>query len=243
MRISRRQLLIGMSALWPAGAATAKTIWPYQPARETQAIERTTPLLETLYQSKSVTLGAPIFIRIFKQERRLEIFTQNDENTFTLVKTYPICSYSGDLGPKLQQGDMQAPEGFYFITKKSLNPHSSFHLSFNLGYPNAYDRAHGRDGDYLMVHGACSSIGCYAMTDDGIEEIYTQVWSAFDKGQRFIRVHIFPFEMTETNLSAHRDNKWYDFWANLKEGYDHFERQGQPPNVTVQRMRYAFSAR
>jgi len=124
--------------------------------------------------------------------------------------------YSGELGPKFKQGDGQSPEGFYFVKPGQMNPYSSYHLSFDLGYPNTYDRAHGRTGDYLMVHGDCVSIGCYAMTDAGIEEIYTLMGAALKGGQPFVRVHAFPFPMTEENLKRHEGNKNIEFWKNLK---------------------------
>jgi len=182
------------------------------------------------------------FIRIFKAEAELELWTRAEgDAAYSLAKTYPICAYSGDLGPKLKQGDRQAPEGFYWVTRRSLNPHSSYHLSFNLGYPNRYDRAHGRTGDYLMVHGDCVSIGCYAMTDGGIEEIYRTIEASLDTGQTGIRVHIFPFRMTGENMAAHLDHQWYDFWSNLKTGYDMFEVNGAPPNTEVERQTYVFN--
>jgi len=140
----------------------------------------------------------------------------------------------------LREGDGQSPEGFYFIKPTSLNPNSSHHLSFNLGFPNAYDRAHGRTGSFLMVHGACVSIGCYAMTNEGIEQIYADVEAAFDDGQPFIRVHIFPFEMSTENLAKVKDNPNHGFWENLKTGWDHFERNRVPPNVSVLNKAYQF---
>ena len=153
-----------------------------------------------------------------------------------------MCTWSGALGPKLKEGDGQSPEGFYFIKPSSLNPNSSYHLSFNLGFPNAYDRAHGRTGSYLMVHGDCVSIGCYAMTDEGIEKIYAGVEGAFAGGQSFIRVHVFPFEMTEQNLAAKSENPNHGFWTNLKTGWDWFERERIPPNLSVANKTYRFSA-
>ena len=135
---------------------------------------------------------------------------------------------------------LRGPEGFYFVTPGRLNPFSKFHLSFNLGYPNAYDRAHGRTGGALMVHGDCVSIGCYAMTDAGIEEIYALADAAFREGQPFFRVHVFPFRMTDENMARHEKSRWKDFWENLKEGYDFFERSGRPPNVEVRGGRYVF---
>ena len=176
--------------------------------------------------------GAPLFIRIFKKEALLEIWIEK-EGKYVHLKDYPICAYSGQLGPKLKEGDKQAPEGFYRVYPAQLNPRSKFHLAFNLGYPNAYDRAHHRTGSYLMVHGRCTSIGCYAMTDKKIEEIYGLVEAALKNGQAYVPVHIFPFKMEDVMMDSYSESKWYDFWMELKEGYDYFEAEEIPPRVEV----------
>jgi len=185
----------------------------------------------------SSKIGDAVFIRIFKKESLLEVWIRT-ETEYEHLKDYNICAYSGYLGPKLKEGDRQSPEGFYKVKKHQLNPNSKFHLSFNLGYPNKYDKAHGRTGSFLMVHGNCVSIGCYAMTDDKIEEIYDLVESALDKGQKYVQVNAYPFRMTEENMALHSDNKWYDFWMNLKEGYAYFEAEHLPPFVKVENRRY-----
>ena len=187
------------------------------------------PLSRRLEETE-VRKGAPVYIRIFKKEAVLELWVEK-EGRYIPLKFYRICAYSGHLGPKLKEGDKQAPEGFYRVYPRQLNPHSRFHLAFNLGYPNAYDRAHGRTGSYLMVHGDCVSVGCYAMTDEKIEEIYAMVASALKHGQRYVPVHIFPFRMEEETMEAYSDNRWYDFWTELKEGYDYFEAEEIPPRV------------
>lgn len=210
-------------------------------ARSRAAIERVQPTLEAELGDRGLEFGAPIFIRVFKEPRILEVWVEA-KNGFVLFRTYDICTYSGTLGPKLRTGDRQSPEGFYFVTPNRLNPVSRFHLSFNLGFPNAYDRAHGRTGSYLMIHGNCVSIGCYAMTDAAIEEIYALADAALRNGQPFFRVHIFPFEMTAVNLRARRSSRWAGFWRNLKEGYDWFERTRRPPNVDVENGRYVFES-
>ncbi len=155
-------------------------------------------------------------------------------------KTYSICYNSGTLGPKLREGDKQSPEGFYTVGAGQLNPNSDFHLSFNLGFPNEYDRGHRRTGSLLMVHGRCSSAGCYAMTDFRMDEIYTIVESAIIAGQRLVPVHIFPFKMTRANMLKHNKSKWLPFWTNLKEGFDYFEGHRTPPLITVQDKQYQF---
>lgn len=182
--------------------------------------------------------GAPAYLRLFKQESALEVWLQASDGRFRLFKTYPVCAWSGSLGPKLRQGDHQAPEGFYDVGKSQLNPQSRFHLAFNLGFPNAYDRANGRTGDFLMVHGNCVSIGCYAMGDAAIEEIYTLVTAALTHGPTSVPVHIFPFRLTEAALAAQRDNRWHSFWQDLQPAYEQFEQTRQVPRITVAQRRY-----
>lgn len=208
-------------------------------SRSKAAIDRVKPKLMQALKAKGLQYGSPIFIRIFKQPKKLEVWVKK-QTQFVLFKTYPICTYSGTLGPKQKQGDLQSPEGFYFVKPSQMNPYSRFHLSFNLGYPNRYDRAHGRTGSALMVHGSCVSIGCYAMTDEKIEEIYALAEAALRRGQPFFRVHIFPFYMTEENMQSLKTSVWLSFWINLKEGYDFFEREKRPPNVLVKGKRYIF---
>lgn len=185
--------------------------------------------------------GSPVFMRIFKTEMELEVWIKKGK-TFSLYKTYDICTYGGmGLGPKLKQGDGMAPEGFYFVQPKQMNPYSSFHLSFNLGYPNAYDRAYKRTGSALMVHGSCVSIGCYAMTDAYIEEIYLIADAALRTGQPYFRVHIFPFRYSDLSMKLAKQSEWYSFWMNLKTGYDYFETHTIPPNVSVKNKKYFFN--
>lgn len=207
--------------------------------RSRHAILRVGPRLIEALARKELKFGAPVFIRIFKQEGQLELWLRQEE-CYRLFRTYEIAGMSGDLGPKLEEGDLQAPEGFYHVSPARMNPNSDFHLSFNLGYPNAYDRAHGRTGSALMVHGGRVSIGCFAMTDAKIEEIYTLCDAALRGGQKFFRVHCFPFRMTQANMTKHKDSRWFEFWQNLKIGHDWFEQKAVPPNVTVEQKRYLF---
>lgn len=207
--------------------------------RAVKVIERVQPILDKELHKKNLHFGAPVYMRIFKESSELEVWVENNEK-FELFRTYPVCYFSGGLGPKLRRGDLQSPEGFYYVKPGQLNPLSQFHLSFNIGYPNAYDRANGRTGSLLMVHGDCVSIGCYAMTDENIEEIYTLATGAFEGGQPFFRIHIFPFRMTDQNMNKHWGSRWIAFWKNLKEGYDVFEKDKRPPNVTVKNKRYYF---
>ena len=209
--------------------------------RSEKAIANVRLELEKQLSKKSLKLGSAIFIRILKESDSLEVWMESESGRFINFKNYDICTFSGSLGPKIKEGDRQSPEGFYFVKPNNLNPWSRFHLSFNLGFPNQYDRYHGRTGSALMVHGNCVSIGCYAMTDKYIEEIYTLIHFAFESGQPFVRVHAFPFHMTDDNLTQYKNHKWHAFWKNLKEGYDAFENQGRPPNVKVDAGRYVFT--
>lgn len=211
-------------------------------ARSSRAIEGVTPDLEKALAASNMTLGDPVFMRIFKETNELEVWVKPERSEeFKLFKTYEICYYSGDSGPKTKQGDGQSPEGFYFINAGRFNPWSSFHLSLNMGYPNSYERAKGYTGNYLMIHGSCVSIGCYAMTDAGIEEIYTLAHKAVENGQQFFRVHSFPFRMTAENMAKNANHKWISFWENLKTGYDWFEEKKTPPNVNVKSGEYTFN--
>lgn len=207
--------------------------------RSLNAIARVAPSLIRDLESSDLAYGSPVFIRIFKEEKELEVWVKKEE-AFKLFRTYSIVAMSGHLGPKLREGDRQAPEGFYFVTPSRMNPNSRFHLSFNLGYPNRYDRAHSRTGSALMVHGNQVSIGCFAMTDPKIEEIYALADAALRNGQKFFRIHCFPFRMTADNMKKHGESKWIAFWQNLKTGYDFFEKTRQPPNVEVRDKKYFF---
>jgi len=210
-------------------------------AKAERVLTATKPLLLKALHEHGLEYGAPVFIRIFKQSAVLELWLQSSDQRFIHFKDYDICTFSGDLGPKLKEGDNQSPEGFYYVTPSRLNPWSRFHLSFNLGYPNNYDRYHGRTGSALMVHGNCVSIGCYAMTDNNINEIYTLVYAALDAGQPFFRVHAFPFKLEQKNLAKYTNNQWLPFWNNLKQGYDYFNKYKTPPNVNVKNGRYIFN--
>jgi murein L,D-transpeptidase YafK len=190
----------------------------------------------------SMNMSSPIMLRIFKQESELEVWKQTKSGRYALLDTFEICKWSGDLGPKKKEGDRQAPEGFYEITPGLMNPNSSYHLSFNMGYPNKFDRAYGRTGSNLMVHGACSSRGCYAMTDAQVQDIYALARESFKGGQRTFQVQAFPFHMTAENMAKHRDSEHYDFWKMMKRGYDHFEVTKTPPKIEVCEKRYVFDA-
>ncbi|MEZ5461855.1 murein L,D-transpeptidase family protein [Dokdonella sp.] len=208
-------------------------------SRAQQAALRVRPKLDRELSELGLLFGDPVFMRIFKQEKQLELWVESDTGKFVLFRSYPICAYSGGPGPKLRQGDKQAPEGFYSVAAGQLNPNSRYHLAFDLGYPNTYDRLHGRTGDFLMVHGNCVSVGCYAMGDAGIEEIYSMAAAALEGGQRAIEVHAFPFRLDAERIEAWRNAPWFEFWMELKPAYDLFEQTRVPPEIGVRGRHYS----
>src|ERR1700761_1521159 len=211
-------------------------------ATNAKANQPVPPKLLAAMVEKNMDLQSPILVRLFKQEAELEVWKQDRTGRFALLKTYPICRWSGDLGPKVREGDRQAPEGFYAISPTQMNPTSAYYLSFNTGYPNAYDRSLGHTGSELMVHGDCSSRGCYAMTDEQIAEIYALGRESFFGGQRAFQFGAFPFHMTPINMAKHRNNPAMPFWRMIKEGYDHFEITHQEPKVDFCEKHYVFDA-
>ncbi len=186
---------------------------------------------------QGVTEGAPIFIRIFKREFELELWMKRN-GVFHRFTTYPICRWSGTLGPKLRQGDHQTPEGFYTVDQTALNPNSNWFRSFNIGFPNAYDQARNRTGSFIMVHGGCASVGCFAMTNAQMAEIWQLVTAALSAGQKRFQVQVLPFRMSDTTLDAYRDHTNVDFWRSLKAGSDLFDTTLLPPKISVCRTAY-----
>ena len=211
-------------------------------ATNAKANQPVPPKLIADMTAKDMDLQSPILVRLFKQEAELEVWKQDRSGRFALLKTYPICRWSGDLGPKVREGDRQAPEGFYTISPAQMNPQSAYYLSFNTGYPNAFDKALGRTGSQLMVHGDCSSRGCYAMTDEQIAEIYSLGRESFFGGQKSFQLQAYPFQMTPINMAKHRNNPNMPFWKMIKEGYDHFEVTRQEPKVDFCEKKYVFDA-
>jgi murein L,D-transpeptidase YafK len=230
LRQSRRVLAVAGVASALAACATMEM----PPAHLMPLPKETVALLG----KKHIQVQAPIFIRIYKEESELEVWKMRDDGRFYHLKTFPICNWSGQLGPKLREGDRQSPEGFYTITKEQMNPNSNYHLAFNLGFPNPYDKSNRRTGEFLMVHGGCGSSGCYAMTDALMEELYALVREAFNGGQTVVHVHAYPFRMTKQNMAAHAKSEWRGFWRTLKEGHDYFELTRQVPTIAVCNRRY-----
>jgi murein L,D-transpeptidase YafK len=231
--IAARRLSAAVAVILAASAAPALA----ENARADAPIPASTL---ALMEAKNTTPAAPLLIRTYKKEAELEVWKLAKNGRYVHIRTFPICRWSGQLGPKQTQGDRQAPEGFYPIARRQMNPNSHYYLSFDTGFPNAYDKAHGASGAYLMVHGTCSSAGCYAMTDKQIGEIYAIAREAFAGGQRAFQFQAFPFRMTAQNMAKYRTDRNIDFWRQLKEGSDRFEATGEEPVVSVVGGRYAF---
>lgn len=183
----------------------------------------------------------PMMIRVYKQSSELEVWKRTRSGDYALLKTYPICKWSGELGPKVREGDYQSPEGFYDVTPGMLNPKSSYYLAFNVGFPNKFDQALARTGSYLMVHGDCKSVGCFAMTDAGIKEIYALARETFKGGNASFQIQLLPFRMTEANLAMNASSPHAAFWRDLKAGTDIFDATKRPPNWDVCERRYVFN--
>jgi hypothetical protein len=242
-----QQLAALTSPAAPAAPPIATTLPPVQVPAPAPASEPPGPA--------RLGMGSPAYVRIFKREGQLELWLKS-AGRYTLYRTYPICKWSGHLGPKTKEADYQSPEGFYSVSARQLHPHSNYHRAFNVGYPNAFDKQNGRTGGLVMVHGACKSVGCFAMTDKGIEEIYGFVAAALAGGQHEVPVHIFPFHMTETAIAAETGTgglmaflaggggfpQHAEFWRNLKQGYDLFEQTGEPPAAFACGDHYAFGS-
>jgi murein L,D-transpeptidase YafK len=209
------------------------------PAKATKPLP---PELLALLRQNNMPKHSPILVRVFKEEAELEVWKQDTAGRFQILKTYPICRWSGDLGPKLWEGDRQTPEGFYTVTPELMNPHSNYYLAINIGFPNRFDKANHRDGSLLMIHGDCWSSGCYAMTDEQISEIYSLARDSFLGGRPSFQVQAYPFRLTPANLARHRNNPNLAFWKMLKIGNDHFEATHLEPKVDVCNRHYVFDA-
>ncbi len=233
-----RLLILTISLSILSGCVSTKA--PYT-AKINKIRTQKLPKVEKQLAAAHFDPGANMYIRIFKKESVLEAWLRDRKTgKYQLYKAYPICTYSGKLGPKMAQGDHQSPEGFYSITEGMLWPGSQYHLAMNIGYPNEYDEFHSRTGDYIMIHGGCKSEGCYAMTNRVIEEVYLLAEQSMLSGASSVPVHIFPFRMNHLNMVKYMDSPWTPFWLNLKQGYDLFERTYVPPTVAVRNGRYIF---
>jgi murein L,D-transpeptidase YafK len=240
---TRLRWLLGLLALVAGGAVAQRVIKMTETPKSERLAEvqaRVLPGLQAACSRVGFQLGAPVLVRIFKESKELELWMEKG-GSFALFKSYPISNWGhGKLGPKLMEGDGQAPEGFYEVGVRQLNPQSNYHLAFNLGYPNAYDQARGRTGSFLMVHGGSASVGCYAMTDPQIEEIYCLVDAALKEGQGAFQVQCYPFRKTAERLAQVGQDPWLEFWQNLAEGDALFLKTLRPVKVSVRDGRYVF---
>ncbi|MBS1180841.1 MAG: hypothetical protein H6Q99_721 [Proteobacteria bacterium] len=236
-RLARLAGALGVAALLAACQAD-EIGYGYGPKEQRPLPPKTVELMKTL----NMRASSPVLMRIFKEENKFEVWKMNASGRYALLKSYDICRWSGNLGPKVREGDRQAPEGFYPISTGLMNPKSDWYLAFNTGFPNAYDRANGRTGSALMVHGSCSSRGCYAMTDPQIQEIYGLAREAFRGGQKTFQLQAFPFRLDGKNMAKHWNDANMPFWKMLKEGYDTFEMTHLEPKVDVCGRKYVFNA-
>lgn len=236
-RLARLAGALGVAALLAACQAD-EIGYGYGPKEQRPIPAKTLELMKKLDMKAS----SPVLMRIFKEENKFEVWKMNASGRYALLKSYDICRWSGNLGPKVKEGDRQAPEGFYSISPGLMNPKSDWYLAFNTGFPNAYDRANGRTGSALMVHGSCSSRGCYAMTDPQIQEIYALAREAFRGGQKAFQLQALPFRLDGKNMAKHWNDANMPFWKMLKEGYDTFEMTRMEPKVDVCGRKYVFNA-
>ncbi|WP_310598651.1 murein L,D-transpeptidase family protein [Desulfobulbus sp.] len=227
--------LLTIAAL--GGPPPAASVEPPSTPKADQLMSQTKPKIQQELRSKGFALGEPIFVRIFKLPGILEVWMDKGRG-FELFKSYRVCNYSGFLGPKINEGDWQSPEGFYSVSAEQMNPKSSYHLAFDVGYPNEFDMSKNRTGSLIMVHGDCQSVGCFAMTDGRIEEIYLLAHEALKNGQERFAVHIFPFPLTPLNLKKFAASPWIKFWQALEPGYTAFEQSKQVPEVSVHNGEY-----
>ncbi|MCL2340214.1 MAG: murein L,D-transpeptidase [Proteobacteria bacterium] len=225
-------------------AQTAGSSGPPTTPKVQQLMTKTRPGIQQELQDRGFALGQPVFVRIFKFAGILEVWMNKGKGKgFELFKSYRICNYSGFLGPKVNEGDWQAPEGFYSVSAEQMNPKSSYHLAFDIGYPNEFDTANNRTGRLIMVHGDCQSVGCFAMTNERIEEIYLLAHEALQQGQERFAVHIFPFPLTQANLKKFAASPWIKFWQALEPGYTAFEQSRQVPEISVHNGEYVTAGR
>jgi len=233
--IARAGLLIAAFAVAGCSESSVNDFVPQHANRQLS------PKILAEMKAKGMDKSSPVLARVFKEEGKLEVWKQKTNGRYDIIASYDICKMSGKLGPKYTEGDRQSPEGFYTVRPGQMNPNSSYHLAFNIGYPNAYDRANGRTGSNLMVHGECSSSGCFSMNNQQMEQIYAFARDAFKGGQTEFQIQSFPFRMTAANMARYRNDPNYQFWTMLKEGYDHFEITKVPPKVDVCEKRYVFN--
>lgn len=217
---------------------------PPSTARSEAIVEATLSHLSAEMEAMGLKAGDPVFLRAFKEEGELEVWMKPAvEPHFVLFKVHRLAGSSGNPGPKLREGDGQAPEGFYGATASSMRPETRHYLGIDIGYPNEYDRQRGRTGSDLLIHAGAVGGGAYAISPEAMNEVYALVDAAFRGGQRDLGIHLFPFRMTDARMDRvwAKPSRWTGEWVNLKEGYDFFENVRLPPRVGVDGELYDFT--
>jgi murein L,D-transpeptidase YafK len=194
------------------------------------------------FAEKHLRFGAPVFLRVYKQSSEVELWVQQGPR-YALFKTYSICRWSGGLGPKMVQGDRQAPEGLYHITAPDLVVNRRWHRAMRLNYPNAFDVVNGRTGYGIYIHGKCRSVGCFAINDDNVEEVYEIVRAALSNGQVRIPVLSLPFRFSSINSLVNEPFVFGEFWRELRRADFLFNRDRLPPSASLCDGNYYFSGR
>ena len=247
-RPSRRRVVAGLGASLAGMLSVAPALGQSSAATAADVRQRFTRTFKTAQLPGDLAaigarLGAPMLLRVFKLEREVEVWVQpEDQQTFVLFRIFPICFYSGKLGPKVKEGDMQSPEGFYFVGPAQMRAKSQYHRAIDFAFPNDYDAAQGYTGTELLIHGNCVSSGCYAMTDPFVEQLFELGSATAATAAQGFWIHAFPFHMTAEALAGQQDSPWLGFWQQLKAGYDAFETSRIPPHIRVEGGRYVVAA-
>ena len=239
--ISRHDLCARAIAMLTGAIAAIAVASPTRAELPAKALAPIPSATVAIMTAKDTSPSASLVLRSYKKDSEIEVWKQNRDGRFVYIKTFPICRWSGQLGPKHHSGDRQTPEGFYPVGPRQMNPNSHYYLSFDTGFPNAYDKAHGASGSAVMVHGTCSSMGCFAMTDKVVGELYAIARDALKGGQPAFQLQAYPFHMTARNMALYRNDPNIDFWRQLKEGSDRFESTGELLQSSVVAGRYAFA--
>jgi murein L,D-transpeptidase YafK len=210
---------------------------PYGKAVAAKAIE-----LSKAFEEKGLKLGSPVFIRVYKQTSEMELWIEKGSR-YVLFKTYGICRWSGGLGPKYYEGDRQSPEGLYRITSADLIVNARWDRAMNINYPNSFDVMNGRSGSGILIHGKCGSIGCFAIQDRNVEEVYAAVREALKGGQAYIPVLSLPFRFASLAPSKQDTRQMSEFWSDLRRADLLFARDRLPPAAWICDGRYYFADR
>ncbi len=230
--------------------ALALCVASFQDATAARRIERSQApvvaaresLLAAEFAAKDLKLGSPVFIRIYKNTSRMELWVQQGAR-YALFKTYGICRWAGGLGPKMHEGDNQSPEGLYHISSEDLIVNPRWHRAMNINYPNRFDVMNGRGGSGILIHGKCASVGCFAIQDANVEEVYDAVRAALHNGQARIPVLALPFSFAKYAPAVEDTAKMNDFWSDLRRADILFDRDRLPPTAYVCDGRYYFADR